>query len=64
LHRKPIGLLNVGGYFDPLIEMADSMVRGGFLKKDGRALLRTADNINDLFTTLADQVPDHSLRWT
>jgi len=63
LHCKPIGLLNVTGYFDPLIDMADRMVAEGFLKTDARALLRTADNIDDLFEALNNQVPAHSLKW-
>jgi len=63
LHQKPIGLLNVQGYFDPLIEMADRMVKEGFLKADARALLRTAENIEDLFTALSNHVPPHSLKW-
>ncbi|WP_227270047.1 LOG family protein [Roseobacter weihaiensis] len=30
-HRKPIALLNVAGFFDPLITMIDQMVARGFL---------------------------------
>lgn len=31
LHRKPIGLLNVGGYFEPLLAMVERGVRDGFI---------------------------------
>jgi uncharacterized protein (TIGR00730 family) len=30
IHRKPIGLLNVNGYFDPLVEMVRHSVQEGF----------------------------------
>ena len=63
LHHKPIGLLNVEGYFDPLIEMADRMVKEGFLRADARTLLRTAESIDDLFKALNNLVPPHSLKW-
>lgn len=32
LHDKPIGLLNVGGFFDPLLGMLDHMTQQGFVK--------------------------------
>jgi uncharacterized protein (TIGR00730 family) len=32
LHRQPIGLLNVNGFFDPLLAQMDRMVKDGFLK--------------------------------
>ncbi len=40
IHSKPIGLLNVNGYWDPLLAMLDSAVEAGFLKARNRALLR------------------------
>jgi uncharacterized protein (TIGR00730 family) len=64
LHNKPIALLNVNGYFDPLIEMADRMVKEGFLREDGRGLLSTADNIADLFVALNKHAQPHSLKWS
>ena len=38
LHKKPVGLLNVAGYFDPLIQYMDHMVESGFLKATNRKL--------------------------
>jgi len=64
LHNKPIGLLNVSGYFDPLIDMANRMVKEGFLRAEGRALLRTSDNIEDLFAILNKAGSALSLKWT
>jgi uncharacterized protein (TIGR00730 family) len=38
IHSKPIGLLNVLGYFDPLLQFLDGCVTGGFLKPANREL--------------------------
>jgi uncharacterized protein (TIGR00730 family) len=38
IHGKPIGLLNVGGYFDPLITFLDQAVADGFISAANRGL--------------------------
>ncbi|HND89008.1 MAG TPA: TIGR00730 family Rossman fold protein, partial [Saprospiraceae bacterium] len=38
LYQKPIGLLNVRGYYDPLLAMLDHMVKHGFLRANNRSL--------------------------
>lgn len=39
IHNKPCGLLNVAGYYDPLIKFLDHAVAQDFLKPKHRALL-------------------------
>jgi len=39
LHRKPCGLLNVNGYYDPLLSMFEAMVREGFMKPEYGAIM-------------------------
>lgn len=39
LHNKPIGVLNVGGYYDSLFTQLDVMVERGFLKQENRELV-------------------------
>jgi uncharacterized protein (TIGR00730 family) len=39
LHRKPIGVLNVDGFYDPLLALLDRAVADGLLKGKNRALL-------------------------
>ena len=39
LHQKPIGLVNVDGYFDDLVRLADGMTRKGFVRAHHRAML-------------------------
>jgi uncharacterized protein (TIGR00730 family) len=47
-YQRPIGLLNVKGYYDPLVQMLDNMVENGFLKEQNRLLCIISDDINDL----------------
>lgn len=39
LHKNPIGLLNVGGFYDPLLQQMDMMVEKRFLKPINRNLV-------------------------
>lgn len=39
LHRKPCGLLNVRGYFDPLLRLVDQAVGEGFVRTEHRLLI-------------------------
>ena len=39
LHRKPVALLNVAGYYDPLVGFLDRAVAEGFLRREHRAML-------------------------
>jgi len=47
-YKKPIGLLNVKGYYDPLIVMMDTMVHNGFLKANNRHLCVDAATVPEL----------------
>jgi len=39
IQRKPCSLLNVNGYYDPLLTMVDNAVQAGFLRRGYRELL-------------------------
>jgi uncharacterized protein (TIGR00730 family) len=39
IHGKPVGLLNVAGYYDPLIALVDHAVREGFVSPQNRGLI-------------------------
>ena len=43
IHNKPCGLLNAGGYYQPLIDFLDHAVAEDFLKPKHRALLIVED---------------------
>lgn len=48
LHSKPIGLLNVNGFYDDLLQLLERMVRNGFLKMENYDLLLVDDSIEGL----------------
>ncbi|MES2932949.1 MAG: TIGR00730 family Rossman fold protein [Pseudomonadota bacterium] len=52
IHNKPIGLLNVEGFYDGLISFIDHLVAQGFLKTAHAALLMHADNAEGLLEQL------------
>jgi hypothetical protein len=68
IHRKPCALLNVNGYFDPLLALFDRAVRDGFLARAHRALVlvgsdpeRLADGLLTQTAPTASRAP-RSLR--
>ena len=59
LHTKPIGLLNVNGFYDPLIAMARQMLDRGFLRQTHFDMLLTSDSISDLLLKMESyRAPD------
>ncbi|MEL7268990.1 MAG: TIGR00730 family Rossman fold protein [Bacteroidota bacterium] len=52
LHQKPVGLLNVNGFYDELIQLMDTMVEKGFLKEVYRKLVLISNNPNDLLAQM------------
>jgi uncharacterized protein (TIGR00730 family) len=57
LHAKPIGLLNVAGFFDPLLAWVDRCVGDGFLRPEHRELLRTSSDPAELLEALLSYTP-------
>ena len=52
LHRKPVGILNIHGYFDPLLALLAHSIDEGFVRRDSAELLRTADAIEPLLDAI------------
>lgn len=53
LHHKMTGLLNVGGYYDPLVRLVDHAVQEGFIKPKHRGLLVIEERPDVLLSRLA-----------
>jgi len=51
-HDKPLGLLNVNGYYDPLLSFMDHTVDQGFLAPEQMQLLETGVQVADLLDRL------------
>lgn len=52
IHRKPCGLLNVDGFFDPMLAQIDRAVAEGFITPENRALVTDDDDVDGLIATL------------
>ncbi len=63
LHTKPVGLLNVNGYYNDLIEMIAKMVEKDFLKKEYQQMLLVSNSINDLLDKMKNYTPPTLLKW-
>ncbi|MFI9011513.1 TIGR00730 family Rossman fold protein [Actinosynnema sp. NPDC053489] len=57
LHAKPVGLLDVDGYFAHLLRMIDHMVAEGFLKPPYRDMLLVDDDLHRLLDRFRDYRP-------
>lgn len=65
IHRKPIGLFNVNGYYDPLLLWLDNAIREGFVRPQHRQLLVVGDDPSLLLERLArHEPPASSVVWT
>ena len=53
LHAKPIVLLNVAGYWDPLIGLIDHVIAKGFADASLREFFSVCTTVDDTLTTLA-----------
>ena len=59
VHRKPCGLLNVGGFYTPLAAFIDQAVNEGFIKPTHRAMIVVDDNPERLLNSLGTvKLPD------
>src|SRR5258707_560838 len=63
LHAKPCGILNVLGYYSPLLAMFDHAVEERFLKPENRALILAQESPADLLRALEEWRPVHVEKW-
>ena len=63
LHKKPCGLLNVEGYFDPLLALFDRAVDDGFLHSKHRSMLITADDPERLLEEMVKYRAPEVEKW-
>ena len=61
--NKPIGLLNIHGYFDPLIRMLDHAVAERFLRPEHREMLLIDDDPESLLEKLSSYQPVTAEKW-
>jgi uncharacterized protein (TIGR00730 family) len=62
-HEKPCGLLNVAGYYDPLLSVFDHMVHKGFLSESNRALVLVESEPERLLKRIESYQPPKTAKW-
>jgi uncharacterized protein (TIGR00730 family) len=65
IHKKPVGILNVLGYYDPLIEMITRAVEAGFMPEAHKGLLIVESEPAALLDRLRGYAPPaYAHKWT
>ncbi|HET7772294.1 MAG TPA: TIGR00730 family Rossman fold protein [Burkholderiaceae bacterium] len=62
-HRLPVGVLNVAGYFDPLLALLDRTVSEGFLSPATRAMLLADLQLPALLAQMERFLPEDAEAW-
>jgi uncharacterized protein (TIGR00730 family) len=63
IHRKPLGVLNVNGYYDGLAGFLDDMVDARFMRSQQREVLIFDSDPETLLTRLAGAQPPPLEKW-
>ena len=63
LHRKPCAILNVEGYYDPLLVLFDRAVSEGFVNPSNRRLVLHETDPHRLLDVLANYTPPQTEKW-
>jgi uncharacterized protein (TIGR00730 family) len=63
IHAKPVGCLNVAGYFEPLARMVEHAVEEGFLRREQRGLLVMEDGGERLLERLEKRMRESGGEW-
>ena len=63
IHQKPIALLNVEGYFDPLLSFFDRSVEERFLHAGHRALIAEGSSPEDVLQALSAYEAPKARKW-
>ncbi|XP_027331534.1 cytokinin riboside 5'-monophosphate phosphoribohydrolase LOG8-like isoform X2 [Abrus precatorius] len=59
IHKKPVGLLNVDGYYNCLLALFDNGVEEGFIKPGARNIVVSASSAKELMTKMEQYSPSH-----
>lgn len=60
-HEKPVGLLNIAGFYDQLIAFNRHMIEVGFIRKQHAGIMVTGDTIEQLLDAMAAYQPHETI---
>ncbi|KAG6505915.1 cytokinin riboside 5'-monophosphate phosphoribohydrolase LOG-like [Zingiber officinale] len=61
IHKKPVGLLNVEGFYDSLLLFIDMAVAEGFISEAARHIIISAPSAKELVGKLEDYTPQYEI---
>ncbi|KAI3724472.1 hypothetical protein L2E82_36250 [Cichorium intybus] len=61
IHQKPVGLLNVDGYYNSLLYFIDKAVDEGFISPVARRIIVSADTAHELLSKLEEYRPEENV---
>ncbi|XVF33729.1 hypothetical protein REPUB_Repub17cG0193500 [Reevesia pubescens] len=59
IHEKPVGLLNVDGFYNSLLALFDKGVEEGFIHSSARNIVVIADTAEELIRKMEEYAPEH-----
>ena len=62
-HTKPVGLLNISGFYDPLLALFDRAVADGFLRTQNRAMALVENDIEHLLERMENYRAEPVTKW-
>jgi len=63
LHKKPVGILNMNGFYNPLNTLIQTMVDDGFLKPSNRDMLLVDENIEAILDKMENYKAPEVAKW-
>lgn len=63
LHHKPIGLLNIDGYYDHLIAFIQTMTKEGFLKAEDASRVLIGNTAEELIEQMRNYIAPATPKW-
>jgi uncharacterized protein (TIGR00730 family) len=63
LHQKPVGILNVNGYYNSILKGIDTMLGEGFLKIENRDMIQVSDRPEELLRMMEQYQAPALPKW-
>lgn len=63
LHTKPVALLNINGFYDPLLTFLEAMSKQGFLKEENRSMLLVGTSSEEVLEKMKRYSPPEVPKW-
>ena len=58
IHKKPIGVFNINGYYDPFLNLVSHSIQSGFSNDAPNRIINSSSDPGILLSKMADYVPD------